>query len=145
MAKPKSKAVAVVGNLAGKSITAGDRVFSVVRQVTLPQLKQVEGQIVHIRITSPIYVSKVVAKAGAKKADANSSDKPADLVNVVNLITGQACTYIVGAAVKGNLEEQYPDESYVGKSFAINKLPAPAGKRYKTYEILEIEDDGELA
>lgn len=140
----KSREVATLpaqASLVGNVIThEGGRKFTVKRQVTLPLLKQIDGQVVTIKITSAIYVGKQITDA--KNPD-KAKEKPADLVHVVELISGRPMVYIIGAVVKGNLQEQYPKDTYVGKCFAINKRPGPTGKRYKDYEILEIEDDGE--
>lgn len=119
--------------------------FRVTRQVTLPLLKQSEGQVVSVKITSEIYIGREI-KADAKGERAN--EKPADLVRVIELNTNRPMTYIVPAVLKSTLEDEYPKGKdgiwgYIGHNFAIMKHPAAPGKRYKQFEVLEIETDGE--
>src|SRR5690242_19744057 len=107
------------------------KTYKMKRLVTLPLLKHEAGQTRMLRIEVPFYVGKSVDE---KKG-------PATLTTVINLETGEEMTYIVSAVLQKNLEEQYPDAKYVGKSFAVAKYAPPEGKRYSLFNIAEIEED----
>lgn len=137
-AASKSSVPALVQNTERKLIgIAGGKQFSVKRMVTLPLLKHADGATVFIKIKGAIFTGKQV------KTEGKVNEKPADLVNIQEMVSGRDMQYIVSAIVKSNLEELYPDQSYVEKCFAIRKGETVVGKRYKGYEILEIEDNGE--
>lgn len=107
--------------------------FKVIRQVTLPTFKLTVGIPFAFRVDAPMYVGKKL------KDDKDAKREPATIVNVTNLDTGEVGQLVLGAVLKGNLEEQYPEASYVGKSFAILKGEKREGKRYNEYQIMEIE------
>ena len=131
MAKSKKKApaeaVAVAAPAGGK--------YTRVRSVTLPTLKLVEEQTVHVTITSAMVQSKVAQKPKAGEAP----KEPATVCNVTDLDTGALAQMICGAALKGVLNESYANDGYVGKSFEITKHAKAAGKRYNTYSVFEID------
>lgn len=138
MERGKANVPALVQNTARKLIgIAGGKQFTVKRMVTLPLLKHADGATVFIRIKGAIFVGKQI------KTEGKANEKPADLVNVVELHSGRDMQYIVSAIVKSNLIELYPDDSYIDRCFAIRKGETIPGKRYKGFEILEIEDNGE--
>jgi len=106
----------------------------VINAVTRPTLSLVEGVPVYVKILKPIYVGKEI-KGSEKKADS----KPADIADIINLENGKEQQLVVGAIVKSNIEESYPEGTYVGKGFMITKGKKKEGKRYFNYEISEIE------
>lgn len=115
--------------------------FSVKKQVIVPLLKQANGEKVFIRITSAIYEGKAIKEADPTKGPAK--ERPF-LCKVVNLQDGKPYEYIVNAIVKSRLmgeeaDADYQDGGYVGRSFAINKLPPDKGKRANNFEFFEIE------
>lgn len=108
--------------------------FKITKRLTKPLLKFVVGQPRYVKIVSPIFLGKEMkAKEGDKKRE------PAHLVEAINLETGEECQVITGAVVKSVLEESYPNQSYVGKGFAICKADKEAGKEYIRYTVDEIE------
>lgn len=110
----------------------------VLKAVTLPVLsfKAAEAGVpLYLKFTGAIFVGKALKPAAGKE----QAEKPADLAHVVNLATGELCQLVLPEVVKSNLRETYPQDSYVGKSFAIAKLGQRAGKRYVDYSVLEIE------
>lgn len=107
--------------------------FDVVKNVTLPLLKQADDTTVYIQIDSAIYKGKEIKGTGEK-----AKMEPADLMEVTDLETGEQCEMIANAVLKGNLEESYENESYVGKQFAVTRMKVE-GKRYKNYSIKEIQ------
>ena len=105
----------------------------VVKQVTLPILKKADNETVYIAVLGPIFQGKQVSGKDAEKME------PAQLMNCCNLETGEECQIICNAVLKSTLEENYPDEGYVGKAFSIMQYKVE-GKRYKNYKIAEIEN-----
>lgn len=138
----ESMAVATVApiNLGGAIALNGIK-FAVKKQVTVPLLKQKDDEAVYIKFVGAMFVGKEIKN----KRDGSVEQKPATLANVVNLETGAPMQYIVGAVLQGTLEEEYPNGGYVGKSFAVLKLPQGDGKRYKNFQVMELETDGEVA
>lgn len=148
------KAVAVRGKTkmpvplygAGGEITLpGGRKIKVVTLVTVPQLKHdpAKDNIVCVKITGPIYKGKEIKKADgtAEKNDAGAKKEPPYLAPVLDMDDGdKQKDYIVNAVVRSNLEERYPDESYVGKCFAIIKGPKAPGKNYNQFAISEVAE-----
>jgi hypothetical protein len=104
--------------------------YSVIKKVTLPLSKWVVDQEKLLTITSEIFTGKEIK--GDKKME------PAELFNAIDLETGEEVQVIVGAVLKGILNDEYPNNGYVGKSFAIIQHNAQ-GKKYKTYSVLEID------
>ena len=100
--------------------------------VILPVLKMQEEKPIFFQPVAPFYIGKPVEKDGKE-------EKPADLLKVVNLETGEEALVVAGAVLKGNLEEAFPDAGYVGKKFEATKHAKQNGKRYNTYSLYEIE------
>jgi len=116
------------------SVTLPDgRKVTVLKQVTVPVLKHKEGETVMITVLEPMYIGKEL-KASAD----GTKSKPATLVKVTDIKTNRAGLYIVPAIVSDTWANDYAEHAYVGKSFAIEKLPARDGKRYKDINMLEI-------
>lgn len=110
----------------------------VVKQVTVPTLSPQPNEPIYVTFLGAIFLGKQIDQ---KKKDGEEvvNEKPADLALVRNLSTDAEQHLIVSAVVKGNLDETYPKDSYVGKSFRIEKLAKRAGKRYFDYAVAEIE------
>lgn len=111
----------------------------VVKQVTVPTLSPKPDSPIYVKMLSKIFVGKEIKPSTAQDAEGGAIQKPADLALVVNLETGEQMHLIVSAVMKANVEETYPKDTYVGKSFRISKLGKRAGKRYFDYAIAEIE------
>ena len=106
------------------------------KNLILPLLnrKMAIGDSVHFKITSAIFVGKPVAGQ-----ENNANQKPADLLNAIDLETGDTCQVIVPAVMKSVLEDTYENEGYVGKGFQLTKHEKPQGKRYFNYTVNELE------
>lgn len=113
--------------------------FKRVKNLTLDILKFVELQPRHVKITGPIHLGKE-QKAGKDDDDKKSKRDPAHLATCINLEDGSECQIIVAAVVLSVLNDEYPNESYVGKCFAITKKNRVEGKAYFPYGVEEIED-----
>lgn len=138
-----STAVAAANGVHGKTLEIGGLKF-VAKQVTRNLIKQADDVAIYVQITGAVYQGKTL-KGAKLKADGTPEMEPARLAECVNLQTGSLSLIIVNAVLEGALNEQYPDNAYVGKNFAIIMRPSPEGKRYKTFELFELETSGEVA
>ena len=106
--------------------------------LTRPVFKWVVGATLHCLIETPMHIGKEI-----KSRTANADDKkkePATLCDVINLATGEPGQIIANAIIKSTLDENYPDNSYVGKCFSITKQARQEGKQYDKFAIEEIEN-----
>jgi hypothetical protein len=114
--------------------------IKVVKNVTLPLLKMLDnGTPYYVKFISEIYPGKD-NKTG-KVAEGDAQQKVPDLIQVVNLETGEEQELIVSAVLKAELEEQYPELAYKGKMFRLQKFAKADGKKYATFQIAEIDID----
>lgn len=131
--KASGKALTIIQ---GNDITLGDgRVLKVKKRVTLPQLKQRDGQIVAFTVLAPYFLAKEVKP----KDDTTKPEKPPHLVHVRELETGIEYHYIVGAVLKTAWDEEYSNGAYVNRTFAVRMIGKAEGKRHKDYDVAEIE------
>ena len=71
-------------------------------------------------------------------------------MNVVNLETGEDMQIIVPTVLRGILQEDYPDNAYVGKCFEVilhkhMDKTDPSKLKYNKFAVAEIEVDGDDA
>lgn len=104
------------------------------KALTLPLLKLEFDDPVYVKVITPIFKGKEIKGTG----DAAKME-PADLVEVINLATGEHMQMIAGAVMKGVFEDNYSGTDYVGECFQISKHKKE-GKRYHDYKVLLIED-----
>src|SRR5216684_5393072 len=109
--------------------------FKRVKNLTLDLLKFVENQPRHVKITGAIHLGKdqKTDKEGKKR-------EPAHLAPCINLDDGAECQIIVAAVVLSVLNDEYPNEAYIGRCFEIVKKNRVEGKQYFPYGVEEIED-----
>lgn len=107
--------------------------YDVEKLVTVPVLQLPIDVVRGVRITEPLFEGKEIKSTG------RVSKKPATLANVVNLQNGETAQIVVPAVLEANLREQYPDDSYVGKSFAVQNNGKREGKEYNDIRIMEIK------
>lgn len=135
MAKISEKALAAMPETKGAVVPIGKPRLK--RQVTRPLLKQKVGQEVWVKFMSKIFLSEKIT-TGDKVNDAKL---PPNMAHVLDLWHGVPWehTYIVPAVLKSELERQYPDHSYVGLCFQIQKLgpDTEGGKRYNNFTVAE--------
>jgi hypothetical protein len=109
--------------------------FKVKKALTLPVLKLKPGEEVYVQFTDHMHISKDTGQSmNGKKME------PATIANVIDLTTGEMHVLICATVMNKEIHENYPDGSYVGKSFAITLIRVPE-KKYNLYTILEIEAD----
>jgi hypothetical protein len=132
--------------------------FKVKKHVTVQLLKVEDGKTYYVKFNGAIHKA-VVNEAEQKKYenakakyDGLSADEkakvdpkdipvppnPPQLAQVVNLETGEIVQIIVGSVLESELKREYPDDSYIGKGFQIQKAKIQ-GKRYAAYQIAELE------
>lgn len=121
---PKT-AVAVVG---GFDMTK----FKVAKRVTMPTLNPGVNQPMALKIMDEFRLSSY-------KSPEAKNEKPATVCTVTDMATGQIALWLVSEVAHKNITEQYPEGSYVGKIFGVQKLPKRPGKRYFDFEIAELE------
>jgi hypothetical protein len=109
--------------------------FSVKNHVTLPLFK-LGTEPRYLRFEAPHYVGKVV----------DDKKEPPILCRVTDMETEQPGEVILGAVMAnkdserpGILDEKYPNDSYVGKTFQITKLAPEGARKYSIYQVTEIE------
>lgn len=108
--------------------------FKIKRAITLPLLKPQLDVPVYIKVTSKVFVGKdIAAQKGAAKMEA------ANLINCVNLETGEDCQMIVPAVLAGIFSDEFKDDSYVGCGFMVTKHPKGSGKAYHPFSVSELE------
>lgn len=108
-----------------------------VRRVTMPSLAlKNPGDEKILCIADAMRVSAVKDKSEQKR-------EPATICSVGDVLTGEMYTYIVPAVVKSNLLRDYPDDSYVGKSFHIKNMGRRnENQRYNDFSIIEVDPSG---
>lgn len=110
--------------------------FKMVRQVTMPTLNLKVGEPRTLLITSLLTVSTYVEK-DPKKA----KEKPATVCEVGDTQDGLAYQLLVPSVLESELREKYPDDSYKGKTFYMEKLPKRPNKRYFDFMLMEVAAD----
>ena len=124
-----------------KIIAIGNVQFEEVRSVTRPVLKIEAGkEPVAVLVQSVIRMATDTGEGRAKKGDDGKALPPPELMDVVNLVTGEESVVVVNSVLGSELREKYPNDSYVDKAFYLAKTApnAAAGKRYATFTIKEV-------
>lgn len=112
-----------------KKETSIDPQFKVKKKITgIPFIKIESGDAVYIRFDSNMY-------SGLMKK------KPAVFANVTNLKTGEICKLLLNRVLEKTIHENYPNDSFVAKSFCIIKGEKVKGGEndYYEFELSEIE------
>ena len=71
----------------------------------------------------------------------NGIAKAPDILAVRDAADGNEKEILVGQVLKSSLVENYPDDAYIGKTFACTQSAPPANKRYKQMAVNEVELD----
>jgi len=131
-----------ISQQAASGVVVGGKAYKIVKRVNLPTLKHESGEVVCVRIDDPIRLEKNIVRETVKVAGVDTDierEVELNVVRVTELTSGQPFEYVCNAMTADNLRGAYQDNSYVGKSFAIQKLGTVAGKRYKETNVVEIE------
>lgn len=104
------------------------------RMVTVPSLVlKNSGDKRVLLICDAMRISKVVDKK-------DTAREPATVCTVGDIETGEQFIFLVPSVVKSNLERDYPNDEYVGKTFYIECLgKRNESQRYKDFRIMEVE------
>lgn len=147
MAKARKKAASKgpVPQVGGINLPAG---FKQKRQVILPTLNITVGEPRTLTFLEAMRVStmkqpeknaRAKPKKGAAAGESAAPMEPATVCPVRDEGTGELFNMLVPAVLKGNLEESYPEQGYVGLTFYVDKLPKRPGKRYFDFRLVEVE------
>jgi len=110
--------------------------YKTVKAVTVQSLSFKKVDELAFKVEAPMHVGNKIKE--------DEDKEPAIIMRVIELESGALYDLIVPALLKTALEENYPDASYVGKSFVAVKRDIP-GKRYKGYDVSEIELEADHA
>lgn len=95
--------------------------------------KWVDGEEKVFTVLGPIRAGRAVANPR------NGIAKAPDILSVRDCADGQEKEILVGQVLKSTLVESFPDDGYVGLTFACTQGPVVPGKRYKTMVVNEVE------
>lgn len=132
--------------------------FAIKKHVTLPLLKVNDnGTPSYVFFTSAIFKAKVNEveqkkyvkdlaswEASNKKEPAPQVPNPPELAHVIDMESGEVAQIIANAILKTEIEDNYPDDTYVGKGFEVKKFKPTGGKRYAMIQIAEVEVPPEI-
>lgn len=99
--------------------------------------KKVTGNTITTKVGVPLLLTilEPMHKSTFKKPEDTDY---ATICSVGDCMTGEQNTLLVPTVVAKNLNEQYPDNGYVGKVFAIVRTMQRPGKRYFDHDVTEI-------
>ena len=113
--------------------------FTVKEQVKVPTLKVKEDQQIVIRCLQPISVRS----AEVKGDDGVMRMKEIEILRVMDHEDGQTKDMVVGASLSKSLKDYKGGNcAYVGLDFALVKRKAAEGKRFKDWEVSQVEVAG---
>jgi len=117
-------------------VTIGGRQMRIARRVTRTSLSLVDHVSYAVRFEGSFYEAEPIADIyNPKKLP------PPWMANVVDLETGECMTMMCNTVLRGELDRQYPDDDYVGRSFVITRKPATKEEKlYKLFDIVELVD-----
>ena len=110
--------------------------YNKVRAVTLPLYKPTIDQEFYVRFNEVIVQAK---DSRTDEEKASGQNEPPMLANVTVLDTGEEMQLIIPAVLQAELSDNYENDGYVGKCFALTKLKKKDGKRYHNFSVIEIE------
>ena len=110
-------------------------VFKKVKSITVPVIKLSADKPVYLRFESAMEQSKqiVTKKVGSQPME------PAVIMHCLNHENDSECILIVGKMLQSVINESFPDNAYVGKSFEIVNHGQRGDKKYNAYSVNEIE------
>lgn len=121
----------------------------VLKVITVPQTKIRPGMELFLLIVAPIVRAPALKNAPVEKDSEGKEKLPPHLLRAVDLETGEITEIIPGTVLVDLMQETYPLNSYVGRSFQVKcneqkAAKAGGGRRYNTYSVNEIETPAEL-
>ena len=94
-----------------------------------------DGEEKVLTILGPIRAGRIVDNPR------NGIAKAPDILAVRDAADGNEKEILVGQVLKSSLVENYPDDAYVGLTFACTQGAVKVGTRYKTMAVAEVEID----
>lgn len=141
VAAPAETAVAVMESpAAAVAVAPAPRQFVVKRIVTMPLFKMEVGVTSYLRFDGKIFTGKKIVETNKDGKDI-SKEAP-QMANITDLETGKQFQVMLGAVLQRLLHEEYPNDAYVGMSFAVRLNEQKRGRgaqNYNTYSLAEIE------
>jgi hypothetical protein len=110
--------------------------FKLKKRFTLPLFKWKNDETRYYKFDGVIVQGKPIKEG--RSGDAAPRKEAAYLAPVIDLETGEKGQIILGLVLREILSEEFPDDGYVGKCFAISQSRV-TGKNYNVYDISEIE------
>lgn len=113
-------------------------VFTRKRAVTRPVLSLKPGTPIYVFIQGSMHTGEKID--GGSEAD--RAKAPPTLMHVEDLSTRDSKIVICPKVLQGELDKNFPDETYVGKCFEISTIkPDEArGKKYNLIALYEMDD-----
>jgi hypothetical protein len=117
--------------------------FKVLKQVTIPFIVPPENHDpVYVKFLTSFVEDNAMALTRKKRGQGEANQKPPVVAQVVNLETNTRAKLIGNSVVVSTLNESYPKDTYIGKSFQLrrlDKIKSASGNMYHAFEIFEIE------
>lgn len=102
-----------------------------VLNVVVPQhIKWEDRATIAIKVTKPMYV--------AEAFEGSSMEPPTIIVGEDLDNENTPIQIIAGAVLVSEIEQAYPDQSYLGKGFELTRHPKKTGKKYHTFSVVEV-------
>lgn len=124
---------AAQGGTASAPASAPTLKFKVKKNVTLPLFK-FGANPRYFRLDGEIFIGKDVNEGAGK-----TKKEPPHMIRVTDLENGEKGEIIVGAVLLGILNENYPENGYVGKTLEIKKISPEGSRKYSLWNVTEIE------
>lgn len=117
----------------------GGRTFKVAKQVTRPILTQKENDPIFVLFTSKMKVAELQGKV----KEGEEALPPPMIAEITNLDTDQLMMLVCGKVLERELNQKYPNDSYINKGFRLVSVLASvkgkAGQRMRLYDIQELD------
>lgn len=110
--------------------------FKTIKHITLPLLKIKLDEEFYIKITGAIFEGKTIRQSLAVRKQLEA----AMFAPVINLRTGEEMEMMFNKGLEDTISEEYPDNAYIGKEFAMTKFAKEKGKDHR-FNVIEIEID----
>lgn len=114
-----------------------------VKAVTRPVLRQIDNVPCAVRILTHIYKGQEIKK----KRAGGTSMAPANLCSVINMETGEEMTLIANSVLQSELDRACPNQSYVGRYFAlvsVKETTKDGARSLRRYDIMEFKVDKDV-
>lgn len=142
--EPPNQEIAVIQPQGDASFLIASAAAEVIRHVSIPVLSLKFDALnprpltFTARIVQAIEQGKAMSEEQKKKLPESERTREPAWLCMIQSVTGEVRTLVVGETLRGDLVMIYPNDTYVGSWFRITKFPPASGKRYATYKVEEI-------